>query len=210
METGRAALRVPLVPACGYHGGMKRPSGFFLRIAIALATFAVVLSCYPDDETLAVLSVHDGDSLRLRRADGQGMVVRLYGVDCPELGQPYGEAARELTRRLVGRRVSVRPTGGKSWQRDVAVVLLRDGRSLQSALVKAGLAWVDDRFCRRPECDGWRKAQARARAARRGLWADAAGIQFRTLNMSKGPAVRATRAQMDREVYLRVVKQSLF
>ena len=43
-----------------------------------------------------------------------------------------------------------------------------------------------------------------------GLWADAAGIQFRTLNMSKGPAVRATRAQMDREVYLRVVKQSLF
>ena len=32
-----------------------------------------------------------------------------------------------------------------------------------------------------------------------GLWADAGGIQFRTLNMSKGPAVRATRAQIDRE-----------
>ncbi|GBU22604.1 tRNA uridine 5-carboxymethylaminomethyl modification enzyme [Fibrobacteres bacterium R8-0-B4] len=34
-----------------------------------------------------------------------------------------------------------------------------------------------------------------------GLWADAAGIQFRRLNMSKGPAVRATRAQIDREAY---------
>ncbi len=43
-----------------------------------------------------------------------------------------------------------------------------------------------------------------------GLWADAAGIQFRTLNMSKGPAVRATRAQIDRDVYMRVVKTSLF
>ena len=43
-----------------------------------------------------------------------------------------------------------------------------------------------------------------------GLWADAAGIQFRTLNMSKGPAVRATRAQIDRDAYLRVVKKSLF
>ncbi len=43
-----------------------------------------------------------------------------------------------------------------------------------------------------------------------GLWADAAGIQFRTLNMSKGPAVRATRAQMDRDVYMRVVKESIF
>ena len=29
-----------------------------------------------------------------------------------------------------------------------------------------------------------------------GLWADAGGIQFRTLNMSKGPAVRATRARL--------------
>ena len=43
-----------------------------------------------------------------------------------------------------------------------------------------------------------------------GLWADAAGIQFRTLNMSKGPAVRATRAQMDRDIYRRVVRRSIF
>lgn len=43
-----------------------------------------------------------------------------------------------------------------------------------------------------------------------GLWADAAGIQFRILNMSKGPAVRATRAQIDREAYMRAVKNSVF
>lgn len=43
-----------------------------------------------------------------------------------------------------------------------------------------------------------------------GLWADAAGIQFRVLNMSKGPAVRATRGQMDREAYMRAVKKTLF
>ena len=43
-----------------------------------------------------------------------------------------------------------------------------------------------------------------------GLWADAAGIQFRVLNMSKGPAVCATRGQMDREAYMRAVKKTLF
>lgn len=35
--------------------------------------------------------------------------------------------------------------------------------------------------------------------------ADLAGIQFRTLNGSKGPAVRATRAQIDRQLYKQVI-----
>ncbi len=37
--------------------------------------------------------------------------------------------------------------------------------------------------------------------------ADLAGIQFRVLNRSKGPAVRATRAQADRAVYRQVVRR---
>jgi tRNA uridine 5-carboxymethylaminomethyl modification enzyme len=38
---------------------------------------------------------------------------------------------------------------------------------------------------------------------------DRAGIQFRTLNASKGPAVRATRAQADRELYRRAIRALL-
>jgi len=39
--------------------------------------------------------------------------------------------------------------------------------------------------------------------------ADCAGIQFRTLNASKGPAVRATRAQCDRSLYRDAVRQAV-
>src|ERR1700758_2037547 len=35
---------------------------------------------------------------------------------------------------------------------------------------------------------------------------DRAGIQFRTLNASKGPAVRATRAQADRQLYRQAIR----
>jgi tRNA uridine 5-carboxymethylaminomethyl modification enzyme len=41
------------------------------------------------------------------------------------------------------------------------------------------------------------------------LAADEAGIQFRTLNSSKGPAVRATRAQADRVLYRRAIRTRL-
>ncbi|MBZ9613265.1 tRNA uridine-5-carboxymethylaminomethyl(34) synthesis enzyme MnmG [Rheinheimera maricola] len=39
--------------------------------------------------------------------------------------------------------------------------------------------------------------------------ADKGGIQFRTLNSSKGPAVRATRAQADRQLYRAAIRQIL-
>ena len=41
------------------------------------------------------------------------------------------------------------------------------------------------------------------------LATDAAGIQFRTLNASKGPAVRATRAQADRTLYRNAIRGML-
>ena len=41
------------------------------------------------------------------------------------------------------------------------------------------------------------------------LAADHAGIQFRILNSSKGPAVRATRAQIDRLLYKAAIRHKL-
>ena len=41
------------------------------------------------------------------------------------------------------------------------------------------------------------------------LATDEAGIQFRTLNLSKGPAVRATRAQADRVLYRKAIRSRL-
>lgn len=43
-----------------------------------------------------------------------------------------------------------------------------------------------------------------------GKWTDQAGIQFRILNTRKGPAVRSTRAQVDRLEYMRVVQRDIF
>ncbi len=43
-----------------------------------------------------------------------------------------------------------------------------------------------------------------------GKWADRAGIQFRVLNTRKGPAVRSSRAQIDRVEYLKVVQDDIF
>lgn len=125
-----------------------------------------------------VLSVHDGDSITARRVGPvrqKPLKIRVYGIDCPELGQPYGNEARELAARILkGKTVDIVPAQkAKSYRREVGgIVLLEDMLVIQDALVSAGLAWVDDRYCKLPVCDLWRLHQREARAARRGLWAD--------------------------------------
>lgn len=122
-----------------------------------------------------VVGVHDGDSITVRRASGKSAKVRIYGVDCPELGQPYGDKARDLTARvLLGKTVQVIPAQkAKSYKRVVGgIVLLGDMLVLQDALVSSGLAWVDDRYCKLAVCDLWRLHQREAKAAGRGLWRD--------------------------------------
>lgn len=122
-----------------------------------------------------VIEVHDGDTLQVRDEQGSVRKVRIYGVDCPELGQPFGQEAQAMTARMVmGKTVEVIPAQKKSYKREVAgIVLLSDLAVLQDVLVSVGLAWVDNRFCKLAICDLWRMHQADAKRADppRGLWA---------------------------------------
>lgn len=126
-----------------------------------------------------VVAVSDGDSLALRTVhSGKRVSVRLYGIDCPELGgrtrlaQPYGRKAAAFTRGLaLGMRVSVTERGKDSYGRTLAgVVTLPDGRVLQEELLRAGLAWVYTRYC--TDCTRWKELERDARAQKRGLWRD--------------------------------------
>ena len=123
-----------------------------------------------------VVAVHDGDTVTVEDAQGQRHKVRIYGVDAPELRQEYGQEARVMTARMVmGKTVEIIPAQkGKSHRREVAgIIMLDEMMVLQDALVSAGLAWVDDRYCKIQVCDLWRTHQADAERAEppRGLWA---------------------------------------
>ncbi len=125
-----------------------------------------------------VVSVSDGDTLTVRR-HGRDVRVRLEGIDCPEKDQPHGLAARWFVRsrvfvvradgRRVGKTVRVDVRGRDRNGREVARVHV-DGRDLSLELLRAGFAWHYRRYSRESSLA---RLQAEARAARRGLWADA-------------------------------------
>ena len=116
-----------------------------------------------------MVRVRDGDSIVVLRS-GRGIEVRLDGIDCPELGQAFGNAAKGHTSQLAfGRTVRLAGKGRDDYGRELAEVFLPDGRSLNRELVAAGFAW----WFRRHSTDRVLEALEReARTARRGLWAD--------------------------------------
>ena len=107
------------------------------------------------------------------QATGSGIHVRLHGVDAPELDQPFGTQSRALvTQLVVGRHVDV--PAGRSHDRLVADLRLRDGRDVGGLLVAAGAAWVEPGYSPNPEVPD---RQAAAQRLRLGLWRNASAAR---------------------------------
>lgn len=184
--------------AKGDRGGLLRPFPLLISRSLAAVGFALVLvaGCSPrgcadpapaagDRATTGqrleqagaraeplsgkVVRVRDGDSLAVLVGREQ-LEVRLDGVDAPELAQAFGRRAKSCAAELAsGRRVRLDLRGKDKYGRELAEVLLPDGRSLNRELVSSGCAW----WFRRHSNDRDLEARERqARAARRGLWAD--------------------------------------
>ena len=117
-----------------------------------------------------VVAIADADTLTVRpREGGASVKVRLIGIDAPERGQAFGTRARqELGDMVAGKSVEVIGTTKDRYGRLLGDVR-HEGRSINLELIRRGMAWAYVEYDPPPE---YVAAEAEARAARRGLWAD--------------------------------------
>src|SRR5207302_1746030 len=97
--------------------------------------------------------------------------IRLCGIDCPEMKQAFGTRAKQFTAHLAfGETVTVEVHDIDRYGRQVAEIILQDGRNSNHEIVRAGFAWWYVQYARNDE--ELERLEAEARAAKRGLWAD--------------------------------------
>ncbi len=88
-----------------------------------------------------VVNVHDGDTFTMVDSMGDTTVVRLQGIDCPELHQPYGYQARRRTNQLIyNRTVQVQAVTKDRYRRTIGIVYA-NGINVNLLLLSEGLAW---------------------------------------------------------------------
>ena len=147
--------------------------------ATATATLALALLLDAGPAGAAtVLSVGDGDTLRV--LDGaKRLTFRMAYIDSLETAQrPYGAASRQRLQELapVGSVVSLRPQTIDKYGRTVAE-MFRNGQNVNLAMVSSGAAFAYRRYL--GACDGstYLGAEASVQRQRVGVWAVPGGIQ---------------------------------
>jgi len=164
----------------GREGTRVLRSGRLRLVGLLLATVAVIAGmagtrAFAAD--LQVTRVFDGETLEID-SGGKKIAVRLAGVDAPEPArfagdedQPFSVSARSLLATYtLNRVVDLREYGRDADGYLLAEVFVGD-RNINLALVQAGLAEVVER----PAAEDlnlapYRRAEAEARSARRGMW----------------------------------------
>ena len=112
--------------------------------------------------------VVDGDTIIIDK-----VTVRLFGIDAPELDQPYGQKAKWALYNLCkGKVVRAVFDGNLSHDRSVAFCYLPDGSDLSAEMVKCGMALDWPKYSggkyRQYEHPGMRRIVWRADARQKG------------------------------------------
>ena len=151
------------------------------KVAMFLIAFSVHSAWA---EGMNVTYVTDGDTLWVQPAGGGRPVkLRLAGIDAPEICQAGGRAARAaLASRAARRTVVVATQRHDDYGRAVATVHL-DGEDMAGWMVAQGHAW-SYRYGR--EGEPYRRLQAQARSAQRGLFADPQALPPRLFRKRHG------------------------
>ena len=116
-----------------------------------------------------VVKVADGDTITVLFDKTQHR-IRLAGIDAPESKQAFGTRARQaLADKVFGKEVKVVWKKRDKYKRILGNIYL-DGRWVNKEMVAEGWAWHYRYFSSDRELA---KAEAAAKEAKKGLWADA-------------------------------------
>jgi endonuclease YncB( thermonuclease family) len=135
--------------------------------ALLLAASAVLCIAASPSLELRVVGVHDGDTVTGLTEDKKQVKVRLDAIDAPELGQPFGQAAKKaLSEKVFGRDVVVTVKTRDKYGRTVGHLLLGK-RDVNLEMLEEGHAWHYGKYDHNKRL---REAEQSARAAKKGLW----------------------------------------
>ena len=125
----------------------------------------------PPSGPVSLVSVGDGDTIRVTTAKGQKVTVRLACIDAPETaqGQSGTDATQMLKQLLANGSLELRPQTIDKYGRTVAEVYA-GGRNVNLEMVRLGMAYAYRQYLSGCDENAYLGAEAQAERGRQGVW----------------------------------------
>ena len=183
MQVGRGGIEslehVDAGNRTALHAQNKSPMRIKFKSAATTLVLCLVLQAQAETLLGKVIHVQDGDSITVLDDTRTQHKIRLTGIDAPERRQAFGNVSKEsLAEQVAGQSVAVEWDKVDRYGRKVGKVLLA-GMDSNLVQVKRGLAWHYKKYEREQspaDRQSYAVAEAEARAAKLGLWRDAAPL----------------------------------
>ena len=140
------------------------------RVAIILSVIIMctVIEAANKRYSADVIRVTDGDSVTVKLENGDKKIIRLFGIDAPEMLQKDGpKSGRYLATRVGGESIQIEEISDDQYGRTVAMVYDKNNRNLNLEMVEVGLAWVYRKYYMHPL---WISLEKKAKEKKIGIW----------------------------------------
>lgn len=135
-------------------------------LVISLLSVTLIYAQGNESTTGKVIAVVDGNTLEVLAEDNETYKIMLFGIDCPETAQEYGDEAMKLTERLLlNKKITLTIMGKDRWGTRLAIVEV-NGKDIRYELLTKGLAWTAER---NPLAE-LEVVREKAEEEKRGLW----------------------------------------
>jgi endonuclease YncB( thermonuclease family) len=140
-----------------------------MKFALLIGLIALIsTSALAEQFAGQVISVADGDTIRVLTADKTEIKIRLTEIDAPEKGQPYGEKAKQALSKAVFKKIVAIESAGKDrYGRTLGRVMIGT-RDINAEMVATGSAWVYRKYSKDLQLINLEDV---ARSKKLGLWA---------------------------------------
>ena len=183
MQVGRGGIEslehVDAGNRTALHAQNKSPMRIKFKSAATMLVLCLVFQAQAETLLGKVIHVQDGDSITVLDETHTQHKIRLSGIDAPERRQAFGNVSKEsLAEQVAGQSVAVEWEKVDRYGRKVGKVLLA-GLDSNLVQIKRGLAWHYKQYEREQspaDRQSYAEAEVEARAAKLGLWRDAAPL----------------------------------
>ena len=120
-----------------------------------------------------VVGVADGDTITVLTELKRQIKIRINGIDAPEIGQAFGQKAKQrLSALCFGKTVAIEATGKDKYGRTLATVYAGGDQSVNAAhtMLRDGLAWHYKKYSDDAEMS---RLEDSARNRKVGIWSEA-------------------------------------